>query len=134
MSELITALTNRRNQARIKLEEIEREIKVIDQMLFEIGPSAGKEPQIKITKKSVNSIFYKNKIKELLQNHDLGMSTRELHTLIGVFSKPAPNYNTFRSYLNRMKEQKIIVQDKNKKWHLKIKPPVAVAADGLIGG
>lgn len=119
MDELITALLDKRKDAEQRLQEIQREIYIINQMIKDARAGKDISKKDSPSKKTTDSSYYMEITKRALDKHDLGLKTKELHHMVCIASDSDPNYNTFRSYLSRMKTKKEIYQDNAKRWHIK---------------
>ena len=104
-----------RELAAIRLRQAQLEFDVFDKKLKEA--EAGKSIDRLPTKKTTVSEYYMQVVSDLLERHDLGLETKELHNLVAIITKKEVNYNTFRSYLNRMRQREKIYQDSRKRWH-----------------
>ena len=115
MNEAIKELLIQREDLKKQIKDLEKQIFSIDTV---IGKIKGTPKPDTLRKNATNSVFYMEKIRRILANHPIGMSTKDIHHSICVMNDENINYNTFRSYLNRMKENKILRLNTNKKWKL----------------
>lgn len=119
MEEYAAALKRKRQRLQKELLNLQKQIDLLDEMIYEAETGEEYEKKKRISESYMKAQAYMNTIKRLLSEDVLGKETKTLHHIIEVVTGEDINYNTFRSYLNRLKTRGEIHQDKNKIWHIK---------------
>jgi hypothetical protein len=118
MTELTDVLTKKRNQLLERIRGLQDQVDVLNEMIEESETGKPQKRAKAVKAKSATAELYMNTIRRLLRDSKVGKTTKDLHHVIEVVTNRDLNYSTFRSYLNRMKEEKEISQDENRHWHI----------------
>ena len=113
-------LERKKKETLEQIEQLQNQLGILDQMIHSIKADETPEPsKQRVTKTYIKAEAWMDTIKRMLADDALGKKTKDLHHTIQVVTNEDLNYNTFRSYLNRLKKRNEIHQDDRRNWHLK---------------
>lgn len=91
-----------------KIEDLKAELKSINKLKFRRKTQVlGEEFDSPVTNRNIDKLFYESVILEIIRNSQAGLRTSEIFEKI-VKSGYDINYNTLRSYIVRLRDEKKI--------------------------